>query len=68
MQGSDLRALGGLDLLGKIDHAGVDALLSEDDVAHLDCLLMVRDHPVREIHVGLVVGGRLGCCRDLGRR
>ena len=69
----DLRALGGVDLSGQIDHPWVDIGLAQDDVAHLDRLLVMGDHHVGEVHVGLVVhrglGGRRrrGCARGSRR-
>ena len=57
------------DLPGQINHPGIDALLSQDHVAHLNSLLMMRDHHLHKLHIGLVVRGRR-CCgrRALGSR
>jgi hypothetical protein len=48
--------LGRRDLGGQLNHAGIDALLAQDDVAHLDAvLLVVGNHVLGECDVGLVV-------------
>jgi hypothetical protein len=51
----DLGGLRGLDLGGQVDDPGVDALLGQHDVAHLDRLLVVRDHALGESGVRVVV-------------
>ena len=49
----DLGPLGRLDLLGQRGDVGGDIILGQDDVAHLDGLLMVGDHHLGEHHVSL---------------
>ena len=51
----DLRALRRLDLGGEIGDPRIDALFGEYDVAHLDRLLVMRDHVLGEHDVGVVV-------------
>ena len=43
----DLRALSCLDLIRQIGHPRVDTVLGQHHVAHLDRLLVVREHHLR---------------------
>jgi hypothetical protein len=54
VHGIDFRLLGGLDLLGKGSHLGIDAALIEEHVDHGDSLLVVRDHNLGEQHIGVI--------------
>ena len=47
-----------LDLLGQVANVGIDSVLREDEVAHLDRLLVMRDHHLREHDIGLTELGR----------
>src|SRR6266545_4372502 len=49
----DLLALGGGDVAGQLDQLGAGGA-ALDELGHLDGLLVMRDHALREGHVGLV--------------
>jgi hypothetical protein len=53
----DLGLLGGLDLLGRVEHTPVDGVLCQDGIGHLDELFVVRQCHLREHHVERIEHG-----------